>query len=77
MDERVVGLDEAGRGPVLGPLVVGICSIPKADLPLLEQQGVRDSKELKPARRAEIEAWFQQQSEQEGWFGTTVTLNAE
>ena len=77
MDERVVGLDEAGRGPVLGPLVVGICSLPKADLPLLEQQGVRDSKELKPARRAEIEAWFQQQSEQEGWFGTTVTLTAE
>ena len=75
--ERVVGLDEAGRGPVLGPLVVGICSLPKADLRLLEQQGVRDSKELKSARRAELEHWFRQQCEQRGWFGTTVSLSAE
>ena len=75
--EQVVGLDEAGRGPVLGPLVIGICALPKADLPLLEQEDVRDSKELKPARRAELEHWFRQQCEKRGWFGTTVTLSAE
>ena len=72
-----VGLDEAGRGPVLGPLVVGICAIPETDIALLEEQGVRDSKDLKPARRAEIERWFNQQCSARNWFGTTVTLGAE
>ena len=41
---RIVGVDEAGRGPVLGPLVVGILSIPEADEAMLVEQDISDSK---------------------------------
>ena len=50
-----VGLDEAGRGPVLGPLVIGVCSVPETDEHLLVEAGVKDSKELSPKKRKELE----------------------
>ncbi len=46
------GVDEAGRGPVLGPLVVAAVSIPREDE--LAALGVDDSKKLTPARREEL-----------------------
>jgi ribonuclease HII len=50
----VLGLDEAGRGSVLGPLVIGGFLLPEAELPRLVELGVRDSKLLSPARREEL-----------------------
>jgi ribonuclease HII len=47
----VLGLDEAGRGSVLGPLVVGGWAIPLDQVPDLRPMGVRDSKALSPAKR--------------------------
>jgi ribonuclease HII len=46
---RILGIDEAGRGPVLGPLVVAgvLCE----DQEVLRRLGVRDSKKLSPQRR--------------------------
>lgn len=45
----ICGVDEAGRGPVLGPLVVaGVCV---EDEEALRAMGVRDSKKLTPAKR--------------------------
>ena len=41
---RIVGVDEAGRGPVLGPLVVGLLSIPNSDENMLIEQNISDSK---------------------------------
>ena len=62
-----IGVDEAGRGPVLGPLVVASCAIPREDIPLLKEIGVKDSKYLSSKRRKEIEAWFNEQSQTRGW----------
>ena len=46
-----LGLDEAGRGPVLGPLVVAGIVIPEKKEKIIERMGVKDSKRLTPNRR--------------------------
>ena len=45
----LAGVDEAGRGPVLGPLVVAAVLV-ETDA-VLRDLGVKDSKQLTPARR--------------------------
>jgi len=47
----ISGVDEAGRGSVIGPLVIGGVSIDEKDLPKLVDLGVKDSKLLSPKRR--------------------------
>ncbi|MEL6344994.1 MAG: ribonuclease HII [Myxococcota bacterium] len=51
---RILGLDEAGRGCVLGPLVVGAFCCLKADLDALTRTGATDSKALSAKRRRAI-----------------------
>ncbi|MCB9796365.1 MAG: ribonuclease HII [Alphaproteobacteria bacterium] len=46
-----MGLDEAGRGCVLGPLVVGAFTIDAAAVPRLAEAGATDSKRLSAKRR--------------------------
>ncbi len=46
-----LGIDEAGRGPVIGPLVMCGFLIAKEKVPLLKRMGVRDSKLLSARRR--------------------------
>lgn len=48
---NVLGIDEAGRGPVIGPLVVAGVVIPDEKIQILERMGVKDSKRLTPSRR--------------------------
>jgi ribonuclease HII len=50
----VLGIDEAGRGSLVGPLVVGGFLVDAGRIPELGEIGVRDSKLLTPARREEI-----------------------
>ncbi|HZY70347.1 MAG TPA: ribonuclease HII [Thermoplasmata archaeon] len=50
----VLGLDEAGRGSLIGPLVVGGFLTTERRAGELAELGVRDSKLLSPARRSEI-----------------------
>lgn len=74
---RMVGIDEAGRGPVLGPLVFGICSVPISDEHLLMEQGVKDSKMLSRKKRQDIEQWFWSEGKKRGWYGTTISHSPE
>jgi ribonuclease HII len=53
---RVLGLDEAGRGCVLGPLVVGGFCSEDGSSRRLRRAGADDSKALTPARREEVRA---------------------
>lgn len=48
------GIDEAGRGPVIGPMSVAGVSIKKSKEKELREIGVRDSKELSPKKREEL-----------------------
>ena len=51
---QVCGVDEAGRGSMLGPLVVAGISISKSKVNLLKKLGVRDSKKLSPTVRERL-----------------------
>lgn len=50
----VLGLDEAGRGSVLGPLVIGAMVVPSHRIPELRPLGVKDSKLLTRPQREEL-----------------------
>ncbi len=52
---HLVGVDEAGRGPVLGPLVVAALAVPSYDGDRrLRELAVRDSKRLQATRRERL-----------------------
>ena len=48
--EVVVGIDEAGRGPIAGPLVIGICVFP----PFYDNFEFNDSKKLSDKKRRKL-----------------------
>jgi len=48
------GIDEAGRGPVLGPLVVCGVAVEEAQHGRVERMGLKDSKVLAPAVRERL-----------------------
>src|SRR5687768_10738010 len=48
---RIAGVDEAGRGPLAGPVVVAAVVFPPGRTPV---NGLADSKQLAPERREEL-----------------------
>lgn len=50
----VAGVDDAGRGPIIGPLMIAGVLMDERDLPKLKELGVKDSKMLSPSRREEL-----------------------
>lgn len=46
----IAGVDEAGRGPLAGPVVAAACVLPRG----LHLKGIDDSKKLLPGRREEL-----------------------
>lgn len=49
----IVGIDEAGRGPLAGPVAVGVFVIAENKLKKLDLSGLRDSKKLSKKKREE------------------------
>lgn len=49
------GIDEAGRGPVIGPLVIGCVVLDNEGRERLAELNVRDSKRVSPKRRTKLE----------------------
>jgi len=47
----IVGVDEAGRGCIMGPMVIGFAAIEQSDEQRLRKIGVRDSKKLTAQKR--------------------------
>lgn len=48
------GVDEAGRGSILGPMVIAGVSVRESKIPKLKQMGVKDSKQLTPKTRERL-----------------------
>ena len=51
---QVCGVDDAGRGSLLGPLVIAGVSIKRSKIRKLSGMGIKDSKKLSPAARERL-----------------------
>jgi ribonuclease HII len=59
----LIGIDEAGRAPLAGPVAVGLVMVPEGFDVVHEFPGVKDSKQLSEKRREEIYALLDQRLE--------------
>ncbi len=67
----IIGIDEAGRGPIAGPVAVGGCMIDSSVIDLLSEEllekfmrgKLKDSKKLSEKKREEIFIWMQERQE--------------
>ncbi len=60
---KIVGIDEAGRGSVLGPLVVCGVAVEEERLKYLERLQLKDSKKVSPKRRVVLSRKIQKIAE--------------
>lgn len=56
MAKLIAGVDDAGRGPIIGPLVIAGVLVPAEQQEDLKELGVRDSKLLTPGSRTQLDA---------------------
>jgi len=63
----IAGVDDAGRGSVVGPLVIAGVLVKEEDLPKLIQLGVKDSKLLSPHRRETLAVEIKRIVEKYSW----------
>ncbi|HCR52360.1 TPA: ribonuclease HII [Candidatus Kaiserbacteria bacterium] len=50
----VLGVDEAGRGPLAGPIAIGVVAVPERFIIGREFPGLADSKQMTPVARAKM-----------------------
>ncbi|KAG1905474.1 ribonuclease H-like domain-containing protein [Suillus fuscotomentosus] len=72
----ILGVDEAGRGPVLGPLVYGVAYCPVSWKTDLEQLGFADSKTLTPEKRAQLLGVLNSEPQNLGWSVRVISPQA-
>jgi len=70
-----VGIDEAGRGPVLGPMVYGICYYPLSKAEEVKNLGLADSKTLTEEQREELFKIIDENKEFMGWAINILSPN--
>lgn len=58
MKKWLVGVDEAGRGPLAGPVSVGVIVAPLNFKPVFKKYAVKDSKKLSEKNREEWYRWL-------------------
>ena len=63
----VLGVDEAGRGPVLGPMVYGVCYCPLEKQEDLKNLGAADSKTLTEEQREKLFTLIDENNDYIGW----------
>lgn len=70
-----LGIDEAGRGPVLGPMVYGICFSPISMKDKLVEMGFADSKTLTEEQREKLFAKINEATDSMGWIIDVLSPN--
>jgi ribonuclease HII len=69
-----MGIDEAGRGPVLGPMVVAGVAMTQSSCERFKEMGLKDSKKLSPQKRKTMFDLIQDEAE---WIRTIVVWPGE
>ena len=77
MSSVVIGVDEAGRGPAIGPLVVSSICIPSGDLLHLESIGAKDSKIMSSKKRTEVGSSILRESKKRDWRVCRIPISAK
>ncbi|MCD6229708.1 MAG: ribonuclease HII [Candidatus Diapherotrites archaeon] len=54
----IAGVDEAGRGPVIGPMVLAVAVLDDEDEQKLLEMEIRDSKLIAPKKRKKLHDWL-------------------
>lgn len=63
MKELILGIDDAGRGPVIGPMILAGCLIDKSLEKHFKKLGVKDSKLVTKKRREVLEKEIKEKAE--------------
>ncbi|XP_041032862.1 ribonuclease H2 subunit A [Carcharodon carcharias] len=74
-EDCCLGIDEAGRGPVLGPMVYGICYCLLSKHQQLEELKVADSKTLTEKEREKLFAKLNEANDFIGWAVQVLSPN--
>ena len=71
-----IGIDEAGRGPAIGPLVVCALAMPESEKEVLKSIGVKDSKKITRKKREEMAERIYLEAENREWGIGIITCKA-
>ena len=76
-NDWIIGVDEAGRGPVIGPLLVAALAIPAEDVDILSKLNVKDSKDIQPKKRLLIFEEIGKRIEEGVWKSGLIRCSAK